>query len=357
MNLSIAFELEVSYLVNRASWTPLYDLEVDTINKQLNLSYLATVKQSTGEDWTDIPLTLSTAKPGVGSLPPKLKPWYVDIFKPSSKSRELPNTYELRCESPLPKKKKLSVRENSALDVLDEKLDDLDDLLLSSNLESPSVEYEAEVVAATVAKSGSVVTFKVGGGDIPSDGSPHKVTIFNAKYPSRLEYVAVPRLVSFPYLQATVTNPPTGVILLPGKANIFRELTFVGTTDLGHIAPSQEFKLNLGIDEGWKIERDLVERQVEKKLMRNQRRVTYAYRLVINNLLPTENYLKLIEQLPISRNEKLQVRLNQVNPKIQLGEMGILEWNLTVKAHGKQEIYYQFSIEYPPELTLYGLNI
>ncbi|MCZ0900813.1 mucoidy inhibitor MuiA family protein, partial [Microcoleus sp. HI-ES] len=58
------FELEVSYVVMRARWTPLYDLRVNTTNNQINLNYLAEVNQNTGEDWTGVALTLSTAKPG-----------------------------------------------------------------------------------------------------------------------------------------------------------------------------------------------------------------------------------------------------------------------------------------------------
>ena len=79
------FELEVSYLVNRASWHPLYDLKVDTQEKQLDLTYLAEVKQSTGEDWQNVALILSTAKPGLGTLPPQLQPWYIDAHNPVAK--------------------------------------------------------------------------------------------------------------------------------------------------------------------------------------------------------------------------------------------------------------------------------
>ena len=93
------FELEVSYLVNRASWTPLYDLQVDTKEKQLNLAYLAEVKQSTGEDWHNVSLTLSTAKPGLGTLPPKLQPWYIDAHNPVAKQASFSMTRERRAKS------------------------------------------------------------------------------------------------------------------------------------------------------------------------------------------------------------------------------------------------------------------
>jgi uncharacterized protein (TIGR02231 family) len=169
--------------------------------------------------------------------------------------------------------------------------------------------------------------------------------------------VAMPRLVSFAYLQANVKNNPNGATLLAGKANIFRDNVFVGTTGLENIAPAQEFKLNLGIDEGLKIERDLVERLVDKRLISNQRRITYSYRLIVTNLLEKEVNLKLTEQLPVSRNEQIKVRLSRSNPQIQLGEMGILEWLLTLPPQERRDIYYQFNVEYPPDLMVVGLEI
>ena len=353
------FELEVSYLVEQASWNPLYDLKVDTPEKQLNLTYLAEVKQSTGEDWQNVALVLSTAQPGLGTLPPQLQPWYIDVLKPVPKK--------------IPRNKKRQY-ERSYIDTSQENIYDSPKALtgammgnqayeleeVSDSFEEPSSESlkEAETVAATVSKSGNVVTFDVsGGGNIPSDGTPYKVTIFSERYPARLEYVAIPRLVTFTYLQAVITNPAIGVTLLPGPANILREQTFVGTTRLENIAPNQEFTLNLGIDEGWKIERNLVQRQVDKKLIGNKKRVTYAYRLNIKNLQARESSLKLTEQLPVSRDENLKVRLVQAEPKIKLGEMGVMEWSLTLPEAGQQEINYQFTLEYPAEVSLNGLNI
>ncbi|ARV60701.1 hypothetical protein BZZ01_20630 [Nostocales cyanobacterium HT-58-2] len=330
------FELEVSYLVNHASWTPLYDCRVSTSSKCINLTYVAEVTQNTGEDWMDVSVTLSTAKPGLGTLPPHLEPWYIDVLRP-------PEFVRMRRVSPL---QAASVAMAASVN------ETVETELLQENL------VAAETVISEVSTEGHAVSFTLGRGRyIPSDGAPHKMTIFNDDFPCSFEYVAVPRLVSFAYLQANVKNIANGVTLLPGKANIFRDNTFVGTTQLENIAPEQEFTLNLGIDEGLKIERDLVERQVDKKLIGNNRKMTYGYRIVITNLQNQQANLKLTEQLPVSRNEQIKVRLSRTNPQIQLGEMGILEWVLTLPPEAKREIYYQFTVEYPPELTVVGLDI
>ncbi len=333
------FELDVNYIVDRASWTPLYDLRVQTTRKIIQLSYLAQVTQTTGEDWENIQLTLSTAKTGLGSLPPKLDPWYINISTPPT---------------PAPMMRARSVAAAPAMMAMERMTDEMD------GLEIASPAYIAETVSAKMSQQGSVVKFEIGGGgNIPSDGNPHKATIFNDDFSCRLNYVAMPRLVSFAYLQAQAQNPPNGATLLPGTANIFRDEMFVGTTELENIAPGQEFKLNLGIDEGIKIDRNLVERQVDKKFlgMGGNRSINYAYRLTITNLLAQINHLELIEQIPHSQSEQIKVKLIKVSPQIPLGEMGILTWNLDLAANSQMDIYYQFTIEHSQNTPIIGLEI
>jgi uncharacterized protein (TIGR02231 family) len=332
------FELEISYIVDNASWTPLYDLQLDSDRKALELNYLAEVNQNTGEDWQEISLILSTAQPRLGSLPPKLNPWYVDVYNPIPKqvarrSREVDLTQDMM----------LSAAPAGG----------------SSDLNFDETFQEiAEVTNATVDRSGSVISFSVGGNNnIPSDRNPHKVTIFRDEYPSDWRYLAIPKLINFAYLQATITNPAEGVTFLPGEANIFRDNVFIGTTSLENIVPGETFKLDLGIEEKIKLERELVERQVDKKFLGDRRVINYAYRLKITNLLEQNIQIDLQEQLPVSRSEKIKVRLDRTNPKIEPKEMGILEWQLTLASQQKIEIYYQFIVEYPHNLTIIGLGI
>ncbi len=321
------FELEISYVCHSASWQPRYDLHVKSADHRLHLTYLADLQQTTGEDWHNVALTLSTAKPGLGTLPPKLVPWYIDVFQPA----------------PPPMAMMRSASEDG----------DFSDFALSSI--APKM-FEAQAIAAQITNEGGVVTFQIdGNSNIPGDGA-HKLTIFSAAYPCRLQYIAMPKLVSFAYLQAVVTNPSNGATLLAGQANLFRDNRFVGTTSLENIAPGQEWKLNLGIDEGLHLTRDLIERKVDKQLIGGQRRLAYTYRLVVINLREQDANLTLTEQLPVSRNEQIKVRLNRTSPQIQPGEMGLLEWSLLLQPNDQQELSYQFTVEHSPTLTVTGLS-
>jgi uncharacterized protein (TIGR02231 family) len=324
------FDLEVSYVVRQTHWKPLYDIRVSD-QGLINLSYLAEIQQTSGEDWLQAQLTLSTAKPGLGTLPPKLEPWYIGL------------------DQPIPS---MAVRTRQMNEPVMAKM-----AAMPSAASAESFELE-QVATAEVKREGSTVSFAIGGGsDIPSDGNPHKITIFDRNFQGEMAYVAIPKLTSFAYLQAIVTNPADGVTLLPGTANIFRGNLFVGTTQLTNIAPGQEFRLNLGIDEGIQIERDLVQREVDKRFISGQKRTTFAYRILVTNLIAQQVDLTLTEQLPTSQNEQIKVNLTRTSPAIQPQDLGELSWAIALAPQAKQEIYYQFTITHPPEVTPVGLDI
>ncbi len=327
------FQLEVSYVAKRASWQPLYDLRIDTTSRQLHLTYLAEITQRTGEDWTNVALNLSTAQPSLGTLPPQLNPWYVDWPQPVAVAESM------RRRSPAPASSSLVQMASEDTYVSDEAID-------------------ADNVVATTNRQGGVVTFQLaGGGNIPNDGSPHKATIFRQELPCQLNYIAMPSLVSFTYLRARVQNPNEGATLLPGIANIFRDEIFVGTTKLKNIAPGQDFQLNLGIDESITIDRQLVERQVEKKLLGSNRRIVYAYRMQLHNLQSQAVKLQLADRIPHSRSEKIKIKLLKTNPANAVGELGRINWELDLAAQQQLEVYYQFSIEHPEDGSVLGLEI
>ena len=79
----------LSYVVADAGWEAYYDLRVDDISKPLQIDYKANVTQNTGEDWSDVKLTLSTGNPYDDERLPVLRPWYLN-FSSNRYSRSAP---------------------------------------------------------------------------------------------------------------------------------------------------------------------------------------------------------------------------------------------------------------------------
>lgn len=67
--------LQLTYLVDSAYWTPEYDVRLDDLSQPLDLRYRARVVQQSGEDWEEVALTLSTGEPRVSAEAPELVTW------------------------------------------------------------------------------------------------------------------------------------------------------------------------------------------------------------------------------------------------------------------------------------------
>ncbi len=68
---------DITYMVPNANWRPEYTIRYMEPEKQIELTYNAKIWQSTGEDWQDVSVLLSTAKPHVGAAPPELPSHYL----------------------------------------------------------------------------------------------------------------------------------------------------------------------------------------------------------------------------------------------------------------------------------------
>ena len=80
--------LELSYYVPSAGWSPLYDFRVKEIDEPLSITYNANVYQSTGEDWENTKVTLSSSDPSLSSNLPELDTWFLGR---GATSKNIPN--------------------------------------------------------------------------------------------------------------------------------------------------------------------------------------------------------------------------------------------------------------------------
>ncbi|HNU87507.1 MAG TPA: mucoidy inhibitor MuiA family protein [Ferruginibacter sp.] len=75
-------DLTLSYFVDKAGWYPTYDIRVTDILHPITMLYKANVYQSSGEDWKEVKLTLSTADPKQNGEKPNLPTWFLHYFMP-----------------------------------------------------------------------------------------------------------------------------------------------------------------------------------------------------------------------------------------------------------------------------------
>ena len=77
----------LSYLVQNAGWFANYDARVKDVNSPVELMYKGKIYQTSGEDWDNVSLTLSTGNPQENATKPTMSPWWID-YQGSSYRRQ-----------------------------------------------------------------------------------------------------------------------------------------------------------------------------------------------------------------------------------------------------------------------------
>jgi hypothetical protein len=91
---------DISYIVSNAGWKPEYTTRYLERDGMIELTYNARIQQSTGEDWDDVSVLLSTAKPHIGAAPPDLSPHY--LLLGTMGGRITGRVYDAKTGDPLP---------------------------------------------------------------------------------------------------------------------------------------------------------------------------------------------------------------------------------------------------------------
>jgi uncharacterized protein (TIGR02231 family) len=342
-------EVEVSYLVQNASWHPQYDVRVQMNEEQsageVELTYIGTVQQFTGESWENVNLALSTARPSLASILPRLDPWYLNVPTPPpvAPMAAAPTGAAFRQAKAQFSMGAASEGNGFVADV---------------EMAEPAPPVAAGIATAAVEHTGTALVFHVDRSvDIPSDNTPHKTTIARDSLPCEFDYVSAPAIEEDAHLRATITNT-TERILLKGEASIFLSGEYVGTTQVKMTAPTEEFKIFLGIDDSIKVKRELLERGVDKgNLLQNDiRRITYAYRITVHNYARNARKIVLRDHLPVSQHERIKIKNQSIQPPPdERSKLEILIWRFALPADGEQKIEYRFVVEHAQGLKIIGL--
>ncbi|MGW4060454.1 mucoidy inhibitor MuiA family protein [Amycolatopsis sp. NPDC004747] len=313
-------ELELSYVVPGASWEPGYDIRVRGTDVTV-VSY-GLVNQHTGEDWPECELALSTARPAVSVVVPELQPWYLDRvlpepggpYRPMAASGGAPEQMA-RFAAAAPMAPKLAA-------------------------------VEQGTTAVTYRTSRPVA--------VPSGASGHRTTLAQLALTASLGYVTAPVLAEEAYLRATVENTSEHA-LRPGRASVFHDAEFVGTTVLEPWAPGEELELALGVDDRIRIERELVNRTASKAMLSGQKRREAEYRISVGNHSPRPAVVTVLDQAPVSRDDTITVRDVKTSPEpVETSALGEFTWKLTLAPGETKDVTLSYRVDVAKGVELSG---
>lgn len=325
-----AVELEVSYLVYEAGWSPIYDLRAKDTKSPIKLIYKAQVYQNTGMDWDKVRLTLSTANPALGGTAPQLSTKYVDFFEidPIALQERVKVGYGTRKTAGAPA---------SVMDT-----------------EAPAAmqEMTTTTTITQVTDAPISVSFEIAQPyTLTSGGEPQTVDIQSVDLSSAFSYQVVPKLDLDVFLVAKISGWEK-YNLLNGPANLYFEGTYVGQSQLNITNPNDTLTLSLGRDKKILVKREQLNEFTTRKTLGSNVKESFSYRITVRNNKNEIITLHLEDQIPISRNNQIEVELLEGNGTHYNSENGKLAWDLRLNPNENHVLELQYSIKYPKGRTI-----
>ena len=322
----VAGELNLSYVVSNAGWTPYYDLRSEAATGKLSLTYKAQVYQNTGLDWNDVKLNISTNNPRANKTKPELNPWYIDY-----------TAYRQVTE----KKSKMEyLSETNAIP----------QAAFNQGFTLNNVTFDSDAMTAdqftTVVHHLIAAEFKI---DLPynikSNNEQHMVLIKQAELDTKFKYYSVPKLDPGVYLVAQMTKLDE-LQLVPAKANIYFDGSYIGETYIDPTTMDDTLNLSLGKDPNIVVKRTLLKKECKEKIIGDKKERTFAYQIEVLNLKSSGIELVIQDQLPVTQNMDITIEATELS-KGKLDDVsGLIEWSLTLKGKETKKFDFNFKIKH-----------
>ncbi|MBL8879241.1 MAG: mucoidy inhibitor MuiA family protein [Phycisphaerales bacterium] len=379
--------IRVRYLVNAATWTPSYNVRSDGKREGVTLEYYASIQQTSGEDWGDVAMTLSTATPTLVSRAPALTALRVSLT-PMNQQQEAQagGGKGARSRDELVKQQRQlestrNMYDNQVLHVdisggrgpertqpaiqmkeLDQKLNEIAcdmqllDIVQPGRVIKSKSDQPTEDLAVTYQLAARV--------SLPSRAEQQLVQIAALPLKGEFALIATPVLTEYVYEEARVVNNST-MVLLGGPASAYVNGQFVGHSDVPTVKAGESVTLGLGINSSLRAMRELVDRT--ENVQGGNRVVEFTYAISLENFGDTATKVRVLDRTPSGRDSEVKVTMGTTS--IELSDdksyeqtdrrKGILRWDVEIPpqsiATSAKSLQYKFKVEYDKGMTLAGL--
>jgi len=189
---------------------------------------------------------------------------------------------------------------------------------------------------------------------VESSGKEVRVPLGSQAFRTAAFYQATPALAATAFLRARVRNDGKRP-LLRGPATIFGDGEFVGTGELKTTGPSGDIELPLGADQDIRFTRQVVPSRKTTGLIVKEDETTYDVQIQVGNYKKQAVTVEVADQVPLSRNDEIHVKLLSTDPKPLGGADldGVIRWRVDVPAGQTRTIKLRFQITRPKDWKLY----
>ncbi len=340
--------IDLSYQLPSVSWKPLYDARLDVKSASLELVQYGSVWQRTGEDWSDIELTLSTAQPSRGAGLPNLITNWISIYK---KNRGVSPAYREAVEQ----------KNESDLDrAFGGSSIPVPVMIAKTRLEIPESK-DARFRAAKINTDGFVGEYKITGlASVKADGTHAKLLVGSFETENKLQVQIKPQISTDAYLVVKSTLKGDAPIL-PGQVNLFRDGAYIGKSHIPMLRPDDEQNLAFGIDDNVVVKRNILkDEHSESGLISKEEAVEKHFTTEVKNLHKNVIEIAVLETVPVSQDKRLRSEIlkdkTTAGYKVDVDNIkGLYEWSQKLEPQKETKINLGWKVSYPKGENVSGL--
>jgi uncharacterized protein (TIGR02231 family) len=323
--------LRVSYAVRNAHWTPLYDARLDTGAKDrkpaLELVRRAEITQTTGEDWSNVALGVSTVRIARGGSAPDLNSLVVQYPQPphalTGAVSDMAKPRGMLAQVPSPAPDAFAKR--------------------------------ADEQQATAEIGAFQATFRIPGRvSLSASEGTKSLRISTSMIAPDLVVRSAPVADPTAFLEASFVQSEDAP-LLPGSVAIYRDGAFVGRGKMAAASKDETVRLGFGADDKVKIERAVIKRNEGSAglIVTTSKTDERAFKTTLRNGHDFPIKVAITDQLPVSENEDIVVEmLPSTTPPTTTNlrdKRGVLEWALEVKPAEVKDIAFAWRLRWPKD--------
>jgi uncharacterized protein (TIGR02231 family) len=318
----------LSYVVGGASWQPEYDVDVaprgrgKTGPATARLTVGALIRQATGEDWTSARVSLSTARPKLGSEAPQPAPLVVGGYE-QQREKVLVQSQERR--------EQLAGGGGGG----------------GAGPRGAALDDKGNSFVLTLPHAITVV----------ADGRPVWAPVDVIETQATVKLVATPKIDEHVYQVAALKNP-AAYPLLEGRVRSYRGGSYVGDSRLRHQGVGAPFEISLGIDEELKVERKIREdKDKSAGLLSSTKHIIRGYRTKLTNRAAGPETIELRENIPVTKIDdvKVEVLSGATTPGYQLdAARGFITWSVKLVNGEWRNVDLGYAIHLPDSWEVPG---
>ena len=320
----------LSYHIDNASWSAAYRAGLDSTASTVELERLATISQSTGEDWSNVKMTLSTGRPRMSPVGHDAQPWLLSWLPPQPK---------LSADMMY----KGAPQEN---------------LARMAAAPAPAQVAEASPQMPVEVESTFATQFEVPGQvTLATDGRAVTVPLSSQTLAVRQQVKVTPRFERFGVITADAPRP-SGV-WPAGTIQLFRDGSYIGAT-AWDLQDAKRAEFSFGRDELVNVSVAAVEGKSGRAGMFGNRagRSSADVFTVINRHKGPMDVL-VLESSPVTTSDQVKVQATFLpKPTLQAYEdrRGVVAWKTRLAPNETAKYSVEYAIDYPKEGRLTGMR-